>query len=94
MKLLLSRAFVLVIFSLLMVCGILIFTVNYFSSASTWVQFPANRHLYANGKLLSQGTVYDRAGNILLRMDEGNHDSIKIVQVKYGQVLLETINYI
>jgi len=72
MKLLLSRAFVLVIFSLLMVCGILIFTVNYFSSASTWVQFPANRHLYANGKLLSQGTVYDRAGHILLRMDEGD----------------------
>jgi len=71
MKLLLSRASILLIFALLLVVGLFIFTVNYFSNASTWVQHPSNRHLYTDGQLLSAGTIYDCAGNALLQTVEG-----------------------
>ena len=71
MKLLLGRASVVLFFALLLVFGLLIFTAKYLSNASTWVHYPTNQHLYAEGKLLSCGTIYDRRGNILCQMGDG-----------------------
>jgi len=71
MKLLLRRTTVLLIFSLLLVFGLMAFTARYFSHASTWVQYPANRHLYEDGKLVSSGTVYDRTGRVLVKTVDG-----------------------
>jgi len=68
MKLLLNRASVLLFLSLLLVFGLLAFTVKYFHNASAWAHYPANRHFYADGKLVSSATIYDRSGNILLQM--------------------------
>ncbi len=71
MKLISSRAFVLLILSLLLVTGLLAFTLEFFSNASTWALHPANRHLYANGKLASSGTIYDRKGEVLMQTVDG-----------------------
>lgn len=71
MNLVSKRATVLLFFSLLLALGLVAFTVKYFNNASIWVQHPTNKHLYANGKLSSQGTVYDRSGNILVQMIDG-----------------------
>jgi len=68
MKLLLNRASVLLFLSLLLVLGLVVFTVKYFNHAAAWAHYPANRHFYADGKLVSSATIYDRAGNILLQM--------------------------
>ncbi len=71
MKLLLKRSAVLLIFSLLLSLGLAVFLMKYFHSASAWVQYPTNKHLYASGKLVSSGTIYDRSGTILLQMIDG-----------------------
>jgi len=71
MKLLLNRASVLLFFSLMLILGLLVFTVRYYNEASTWAQHPSNKHLYADGKLVSSGTIYDRSGNILVQTMEG-----------------------
>ena len=34
------------------------------------VHHPTNRHYYTDGRLNTLGTVYDRAGRVLLRMTE------------------------
>ncbi|NMB36121.1 MAG: penicillin-binding protein [Firmicutes bacterium] len=67
-----KRAAVLLFFSLLFVVGLLAFVARYFNNASLWVQHPANKHLYENGKLLSQGTIYDRRGSILAQINDGS----------------------
>ncbi|MGI6097720.1 MAG: penicillin-binding transpeptidase domain-containing protein [Dethiobacteria bacterium] len=72
MKLLLRRAAILLFFSLLVLVGLVIFTWQYVNNSSTWVQHPANRHLYANGKPINLGTIYDRAGRVLLQMIDGS----------------------
>jgi peptidoglycan glycosyltransferase len=71
LKLLLGRASVLLFFALLMVFGLFIFTARYMSNASTWVHYPTNQHLYAEGKLLSCGTIYDRRGSVLCQVEGG-----------------------
>ncbi len=71
MKLLSTRTAVLLILSLLLVFGLLTFTEKYFNNASTWVQYPSNRHLYTNGKVHSSGTIYDCWGNILVQIVDG-----------------------
>ena len=72
MKLLTRRALVVLVLALLVISGLLIFTVRYLGSASSWVQHSTNRHLYANGQLKTTGTVYDRKGQILLQTVDGN----------------------
>jgi len=71
MKLLSTRTALVLIYSLLLVLGLVAFTVKYFNNASAWVQYPTNRHLYANGKLHSSGTIYDCSGSILMQMVDG-----------------------
>ncbi|UNC91054.1 penicillin-binding transpeptidase domain-containing protein [Candidatus Contubernalis alkaliaceticus] len=71
MKLLSTRTAVVLIYSLLLVWGLMTFTEKYFNNASVWVQHPSNRHLHADGKLVSSGIIYDRWGSILMQMVEG-----------------------
>ncbi len=78
MKVLMKRAYVLLIFSLLLVAGLLVFTVQYINNASTWAHYPTNRHFYTNGQLLSSGTVFDRSGAVLVQSSGGGvnfHDN-------------------
>ena len=71
MKLLLGRASVLLFFALLFVFGLFIFTAKYVSNASAWAHYPTNQHLYAEGKLVSCGNIYDRRGSILCQVKDG-----------------------
>lgn len=71
MRLLSKRTSVVLIYSLLLVVGLLAFTVKFFCNASTWVQHPANRHFYSNGKPVISGTIYDRWGSILMQVVDG-----------------------
>lgn len=71
MKLLLRRAAVVLILSVLLVFGFLTFTVKYVKDASIWAQYPTNSHLYTNGQLMTLGTIYDRSGEILVQMVNG-----------------------
>lgn len=71
MKLLTRRALVVLVLALILIVGLLVFTVNYMEDASSWVQHSANRHLYTNGRLKEAGTIYDRNGEILLQTVDG-----------------------
>ncbi len=71
LKLLLGRASILLFFALVPVVGLFIFTARYVSHASAWAHYPANRHLYQEGKLVSCGSIYDRGGSILCRIKDG-----------------------
>lgn len=71
MKLLSTRTAVILIYSLLLVLGLLVFTVKYFNNAAAWAKYPTNRHFYTNGKLVSSGTIYDRSGSILVQTVDG-----------------------
>jgi peptidoglycan glycosyltransferase len=72
MKLLLRRAAVLLVLIAFLVLGLLVFMTKYFSNAPQWANYPANKHLYTNGKPISSGTIYDRNDNILYRMTDGS----------------------
>ena len=65
LKILTKRTWMLLLLSLVIVFGLVIFAGNYIKNASTWVQHPTNKHLYSNGRLLAAGTIYDRKGEVL-----------------------------
>ena len=67
MKILTRRAFVVLILSMLLLTGLLIFSFRYLSTASVWVQHPANKHLYQDGQLITSVKILDRNGKILLQ---------------------------
>lgn len=71
MKLLTRRAFGLLILTLLLLAGLLLFTFRYAIDASSWAQHATNKHLYTDGKLKTAGILYDRNGEILLKTEEG-----------------------
>lgn len=71
MKLLTRRAFGLLILTLLLVIGLLVFTVKYAIDASSWAQHATNKHLYSDGQLKTAGKIYDRNGEILLQTVDG-----------------------
>lgn len=71
MKILTKRAIGLLILSLLLVLGLLIFTVEYLSEAASWAQHATNKHLFTNGQLTTEGKIYDRNGEILLQTVDG-----------------------
>jgi len=71
MKILTRRAFGILILSLLLFSGLLVFTVRYVMDASSWVQHSSNKHLYNNGQLITAGKIYDRNGEILLQTVDG-----------------------
>jgi peptidoglycan glycosyltransferase len=71
MKLLTKRAYGLFALALLLVIGLLAFTIEYAFEASSWAQHATNKHLYADGKLKSAGKIFDRNGEILLETVDG-----------------------
>lgn len=71
MRLLLKRASVLLALALLLVLGLIFFVAKYTMNAPKWAGYPANKHLFAGGKPISSGTIYDRSGEILFQMSEG-----------------------
>lgn len=71
MKILTKRAVALLILSLLLILGLIIFTVQYVVEASKWAQHANNKHLFSNGQLKTTGKLYDRKGEMLLRTVEG-----------------------
>ena len=71
MKILTKRAFGLLVLSLLILLGLLVFTINYVKNASDWAQHATNKHLFINGQLQTTGKIYDRKGEILLQTVDG-----------------------
>lgn len=71
MKLISSRSMVVKVLSLLIVIGLLLFSYRYVKNASWWAQYPANKHYYNNGHLISSGKIYDRSNNILYEVVDG-----------------------
>lgn len=71
MKLLTKRALGLLILALLLIAGLLLFTVRYVLDASSWAMYPTDKHLYTNGILKTAGKIYDRNGEILLQTVDG-----------------------
>jgi len=59
-----------VVLTILFLLGVGIFFVRYVQQGHLWVHHPTNRHYYTDGRLNTLGTVYDRAGRVLLRMTE------------------------
>ena len=85
MKLLKRRAAALLFLILLMVFGMFVFTSEYVKKGPTWVQHYSNKHLYAEGKALASGTIYDRNGEVLFQLNEGNAE---YHQDKYVRIAL------
>ncbi|WP_051280256.1 penicillin-binding transpeptidase domain-containing protein [Anaerovorax odorimutans] len=72
LKIITKRALGVLILSLLLVIGLIIFSIKYTKEASDWAQYPANKHIYANGQLMNTGTIYDRNGKFLFKIEEGS----------------------
>lgn len=71
LKLLTKRALGLLVLALLLIAGLLLFTVRYALDASTWAMHATDKHLYTNGILKTAGKIYDRNGEILLQTVDG-----------------------
>lgn len=71
MKLLTRRALGLLILALLLVFGLLAFTLRFAADASSWAQHPANKHLYSGGALKTAGKIFARNGEILYQSADG-----------------------
>jgi peptidoglycan glycosyltransferase len=71
MKLLTKRAYGLLILALLLLAGLMTFTVRYFLDASDWAMHAMNKHLYTDGILKTAGKIYDKEDVILLQTVDG-----------------------
>lgn len=70
MRLLSIRTAVLVVLTILFLLGVGVFFVRYVQQGHLWAHHPTNRHYFTGGKIKTLGTVYDRAGRVLLQMTE------------------------
>lgn len=71
MKLIAKRAWILLILCFLFIVGIVFFVSEYINKAPTWVTYPANKHLFDNGKMMGTGDITDRNGAILASTVDG-----------------------
>ena len=72
MKQMARRTVLLLIFAVLFVIGIFIFSVVYVGNAASWTAYPANRHIFNNNADLSgAGGIYDRNGSVLAQTVNG-----------------------
>ena len=71
MKLLTKRALGLLILALILIAGLMLFTVRYALDASSWAMHATDKHLYTNGILKTAGKIYDRNGEVLLQTVDG-----------------------
>jgi len=65
-----SRTPAILIFALLIVIGLSVFTVRLYRNGQEWASFAANGNLYSGGKLKS-GTILDRNGVVLATVSDG-----------------------
>ncbi len=72
MKVMLTRSMVLLVFSLLLIGGVVLFAVNFLTNAARWAHFPTNPHLYEDGEWVSSATIYDSTGEMLVNMEGSN----------------------
>jgi penicillin-binding protein A len=86
MKILSRRTVIVMIFIIAFLLGIFILVGTYLKSASKWVQYPTNQHLFTNGQLKT-GTIYDRNGAILSQTVKGvrKYNSDKTVRTAVMQ---------
>ncbi len=84
MKRITSRAIICLFLSLMLLLGTCLFVYRFFNESSTWVAYPANKHLYSDGKLTS-GRVIDDKGSILAQYRDGwkysEDDSVRLSTV-------------
>ena len=66
MKKVSRRALLVVPLSLVLILGILLFTVSWAVNGRSWILFPGSPHVYQDG-LISYGDIVDRSGELLLR---------------------------
>lgn len=82
MKLILRRAKAIWILLLLMAFGFILFFANYIQNASSWAQYPTNRHYYKNGRLAFTGKIVDRYGEVLVQTRDGDREFNKDKNVR------------
>lgn len=70
MKRISRRMVFLIVLMAVLALGLVLFTVQYFLNAGTWVTFSGSPHVYA-GSNLSTGRVTDRSGTLLLDSTDG-----------------------
>ncbi len=61
-----KRALICILFVVVLVGGMGYFIFKLVNDGSAWVSYPANEHIYNNGKM-TKGTIYDRNGELLVR---------------------------
>ena len=71
MKKIENRAFVCFLLALLLAAGLGLFLIRYFTQGGRWASSAFNRHLYNSSGQLASGTVLDRDGDILSRIQDG-----------------------
>ena len=70
MKKVKRRAMSVLLIILCLMVGVGVFSYRFFHDGSQWVNFTANKHIYANGVLIG-GAIYDRDGNPLVHTEDG-----------------------
>ena len=65
-----KRTWMMGLFLVILLGGMVLFFVQYLLNAETWVTSPGSPHVFNRGNL-GFGTVYDRTGNVLLDLTNG-----------------------
>lgn len=71
MKTLSKRAWVLYVFVIAFLAGLIVLFYTFFTNADSWAMKKANRHLYSSGTLSVAGTITDEKGEILAQTVNG-----------------------
>ncbi len=71
MKKIENRAFVCFLLALLLAAGLCFFLFRYFTRGGNWASSPFNRHLYNTSGQLASGTILDRDGDVLSKIQDG-----------------------
>ena len=70
MKITVKRAYIIYVFILAFIGGVVALVLNISVNGATWVSSEANRHLYSRSKaVVSAGPIYDRNGVILAQSE-------------------------
>lgn len=70
MKRITSRAIICLFLSAMLCLGTLVFIHRFINNSSSWVSYPANRHLYTNGQI-NTGRILDSEGLVMAQFGTG-----------------------